>query len=503
MTSSGRPLDRRTVLRGLGLTTLVAMSASSLACDTTEPTDKGSTDKGSAPSVLDLSFDIEEQFRPFALVSPGFEQVRDSSSGSTSSLVRTAESPVAPFVAVELSVTNADRAEVVAGLLSADGDQVAVVYSADRQQVSIEVHRGADTRVVGQAKVQLQTPFTFAFALCENQVTALVDDGGGWQPVLTNRDQVAELIDLRDPKALSGFTFGYGARNGEVGLGAVTAGPFGMVGVRDPHLVQRPDGTPYVRDGLAYLTFTCAGLGFFQQAHWGVFTLDLEDPTKLTQVAHLYTSRDGLLVGDHAGQVIVDEPAGQFTAFTSSWGDFDGSGVHVRHAVTSADVLAGVHLLETEPLALPTKVSSWDPAVTRIDDKWHVAFVESPSQDPFDFHPALATGPSGSTYDDGLQLIGADTSRHQCEGPILQQIEGKWYLLASDGDQRQYRVYDLSVKSLGALDAPYGTNIPHPQLIPRPGGGYLMVTFDGKQYAEDVLGYGGHGDVIIMSSQRS
>lgn len=496
MTSDARPVDRRTVLKGLGLTTLVAMSAAPLACDATEPTKTGST-----PSLLDLSFDVAEKFRPFALVSPGFEQVRESSPGSTRSLIRTAESPVAPFVAVELAVTTADRAEVVAGLLSAGGDRVAVVYSADRRQISIEVRRDGSTRVVDDASVQLQAPFKLAFALCENQVTALVDGGEGWQPVLTNRDQVAELIDLRDPKTLAGFAFGYGVRSGEVVLGGVTAGPFGMVGLRDPHLVQRQAGSPYVRDGKAYVTFTCAGLGFFQQAHWGVFTLDLDDPTKLTQVAHLYTRRDDLLLGDHAGQVIVDEPAGQFLVFTSSWGDFDGSGVHVRHAGTSADVLAGVHLLETEPLALPTRVSSWDPAVTRIDDTWHVAFVESPSQDPFDFHPALAAGSGGGTYDESLELIGADTARHQCEGTILQRVRGKWYLLASDGDRREYRVYDLSMKSLGTLDAPYGTNIPHPQLLPRPDGGYLMVTFDGKQYAEDVLGYGGHGDVVIMSSQ--
>ncbi len=54
------------------------------------------------------------------------------------------------------------------------------------------------------------------------------------------------------------------------------------------------------------------------------------------------------------------------------------------------------------------------------------------------------------------------------------------------------------MKRLGALDAPYGTNIPHPQIVKRPDGGYLMVTFNGTQYAENVLGYGGHGDVVVM-----
>jgi len=496
VTADGRSVGRRTVLKAFGLTALVGVGGVPLACDSAAPKDP-------TASVFDLSFQVDDRYRPFQLVSRGFEQVEEAPPGPLSSLHRTANGPVAPFAAVELSVAAADRADVVAGLMSAGGDHVAVVFSPKRQQVSIEVQRGGDVRVIGEKVVHLQAPFEFAFAVCENQVTALVDSGDGWQPVLTDRDQVAERIDLRNPDTLSAFSFGYGARGGKVSLDRVRAGPFGMVGLRDPHLVQRPDGSAYVRDHLAYLTFTCAGLGFFQQAHWGVFTLDLDDPTALQQVAHLYTRRDGLVVGDHAGQVIFDEPNGQFTVLTTSWGDFDFTGVHVRHAVTSDFVLAGVHLLETERLDLPTDVSSWDPAATRIDDRWHVAFVESPAQDPFDFHPALAAGATGAPYDEGLELVGADTSLHQCEGTILKQVAGKWYLLASDGDRRQYPVYDLSVKPLGKLDAPYGTNIPHPQLVERPGGGYLMVTFDGTKYGEDVLGYGGHGDVVIMSSGNS
>jgi hypothetical protein len=29
-------------------------------------------------------------------------------------------------------------------------------------------------------------------------------------------------------------------------------------------------------------------------------------------------------------------------------------------------------------------------------------------------------------------------------------------------------------------------------------GGWWLLTFDGTQYAEPVLGYGGHGDFIVM-----
>jgi hypothetical protein len=427
------------------------------------------------------------------VVAPGFVAVeKASASGFTIS----DHSPVAPFAAVELTVADpAPGAAVVAGLATEDGDHVLAVYDAARGRVGIEVRRAGRTRLVRRKKVDLPTGSRLAFVLCENQVTALVDTGDGWRPVVTERDKVAELVDLRHRKELAEFRYAWG------GGSDVRAGLFGLAGLRDPHLVQHADGRPYVRDGKAYLTATCAGLGFFQQAHWGVFTLDLEDPTRLEQVAQLYSLRDDLLLGDHAGQVVRDDDNDRWLIATSSWGDFAFAGVHVRHTTSTDDVLHGVHVLETEPTPLPTSVGSWDPAMTRIDGRWHVGFVESPSQRPFDFHPALAVGGPGADWTDGLELVGAATDLHQCEGPIIAEVDGRWWLLASDGHDRSYPVFTLGMHRVGRLDAPYETNIPHPQLIRLADGSRLMVTFDGTQFGKKVLGYGGHGDVLIMRSR--
>ena len=99
--------------------------------------------------------------------------------------------------------------------------------------------------------------------------------------------------------------------------------------------------------------------------------------------------------------------------------------------------------------------------------------------------------------------MGADTSLEQCEGPILARVDGEWRVLASDGRGRRYPVYDLAMRPVGTLPAPYGTNIPHPQLVPLPAGSALgselMVTFDGTPWCERVLGYGTHGDFIVMA----
>jgi hypothetical protein len=97
--------------------------------------------------------------------------------------------------------------------------------------------------------------------------------------------------------------------------------------------------------------------------------------------------------------------------------------------------------------------------------------------------------------------VGAADDLHRCEGPILACVEDRWCLLASDGRTRTYPVFDLAMRRTGRLDAPYPTNIPHPQLVPRADGSWLLVSFDGTQFAPRRMGYGGHGDVVVMVSR--
>ncbi len=461
-------------------------------------------------AIFDLSFSLESRYRPFELVAPSFVAVSEQPTGPGLHLADA--SPQAPFCTVELQVEDATD-PVLAGLATTSGEHVLGVYDPVARLVSIEVRRSGRTRVLRRRKVRLPATFGFAFVVCENQVTLLADTGDGWAPLLTERRKVAAAVDLRQAETLAAHRYAWGTRadqrsvagpraDATTGLTAVRAGLFGMAGVRDQHLVQHADGRPYVKDGKAYLTGTCAGLGFFQQAHWGVFTLDLQQPTRLELVAQLFSRRGGMVLGDHAGQVVRSPEDDAWIVATSSWGDFDFDGVHVRHTVTSDDVLSGVHLLATEPTPLPTTDSSWDPGLTRIDGRWHVSFVESPSQQPFDFHPALAAGPARADWTEKLEMVGARTELHQCEGPVLARVDGEWWFLASDGHHRHYPVFDLDVRRVGRLDAPYGTNIPHPQLVPLEDGSFLVVTFDGTQYAERVMGYGGHGDVLIMRSNE-
>lgn len=492
---AGRPsprVSRRSLLAGAGAGLLTA------ACTSpgNQPARSDARPRpGKDATIFDLSFTEKYRYRPFHVVSPEFVDDHRSAVGPVDALTRSDATLHAPFTAVEMDVERAEGV-LVAGLSTAGGDRVVATYTPSRRSVSIEIRAGGRTSVIRRATVDLPDSFTLGFAMCENQVTVLAKTDE-WRPLLTERDKVSALVDLREPATLAGYSYTWGVRSGSATLGDVRAGVFGMTGLRDPHLVQHADGRPYVRDGKVYLTWTCAGLGFFQQAHWGVFTLDLADPSRLEQVAQLFTSRDGRLLGDHAGQLVRD--GDRWHVATSSWGDFDFDGVQVRHLTTTEDLTSGVHLLETEATELPTDVSSWDPGFTRVDGQWYLGFVESPSQDPFDFHPAL----SSTTSDDpwkGLSKVGAADDLHQCEGPILANVDDRWWFLASDGDGRNYPVFDLTMHRKGRLDAPYPTNIPHPQLLRLDDGRWLMISFDGTQYAEKTMGYGGHGDVVIMAT---
>lgn len=448
------------------------------------------------PAILDLTFAVESRFRPFHLVAPDFVAATAEPGGMTS-LTLAEEGPVAPYAAVEVTVAALDQGVVGAGLASAD-EHVLATYDPGRARVAVEVRRAGRTRLVRRKRIELPTTFRLAFVLCADEVTVLVDTGGGWQPVLTTRGRLSRLVDPRDPTILGGLRYAWGALAGAAVLDGVRAGLFGMTGLRDPHLVQHADGTPVTRGGRMFLTATCAGPGPFAQGHWGVFALDPADPTSLAQVAQLFFRRDGLVLGDHAGQLVRD--GGEWIVVNSAWGDFDGAGVHVRHARTSADLLSGVHVIETRPLELPTSLSTWDPGLTRIDGRWHVSFVQSPSQKPFDFHPALAVGDS---YCSGLSLAGAASELHQCEGPVIVQLDDEWFVLASDKERHRYPVFDLGLRRRGDLRAPYLSNIPHPQLVPVEDGGWMMVSFDGTPYAQRVLGYGTHGDVVVMRTPIS
>jgi hypothetical protein len=319
----------------------------------------------------DFSFAVREQFRPFHLLAKNFVQLDDSFNSNTTgdytilrpgppeeddgfvwvedgkmrfsgqddyyTILKSDTGQEAPFATVIIDVASQPEGTVYAGLYRDELNYVHAYYDKnndnDTQTVGLEARVNGVLYELGSTQQfeqrLFETPFRFAFAANENEVTALVSspsDLGNWRPIIKRNvttddndtpnnpaDDTPTGLDLRDETVLETYKNGFGARSRDgsnILFDRVQAGYYGEVGVRDPHVVQYADGTPYIKDNKLYFTLTNAGLGFFEKAHWGVWTMDLSDYTKIEQIGNVFwRNADDPIVpptkvlGHHAGQI--------------------------------------------------------------------------------------------------------------------------------------------------------------------------------------------------------
>ena len=133
-------------------------------------------------------------------------------------------------------------------------------------------------------------------------------------------------------------------------------------------------------------------------------------------------------------------------------------------------------MLDARPWPVPTdgrSVGTWDPHLVRDGDRWLVTYVSATAF--FRFHPVVAEGRDLGD----LRLRAAASGRTATEGPTLAQLDGRWWVLASDGrdgrrgQRAQYPVLDLDLHQHGVVDAPYPSNLPWPTLL-RTGDDWLL-----------------------------
>lgn len=406
------------------------------------------------PSVADLRFEVVGRRRPVDLVVPG------------SSLAEV----VAPYAAL---TGPGDL------LLTSGRDRLVARYDAGA--VWLEVTSGGRTTTHRSRRfAKTGGPVReIGLTLTGTHLTVLTRGPGPW--TARGRVDLRDRVDTHAEEWLAGLR-----------AEAAVAGRFGQLGLRDLRVV---DGVP----GRTVLSATSAGPGFFDTAHTSLWELD-PGTLALTHLSDVFFRRPDRpgAYGDHATHVLKD-PTGdgdRWLVATSTWGDFDAKRrpVAVTLARTDADLLSGAHLLDTEPLALPTdglrSVGVWDPHLVRTDEGWLVGYVSATRY--FSFHPVLAAGP---TLDDlALRAAGAGT---QTEGTTLARVDGAWRVLASDGVARRYPVLDLDLRETGELAAPYPSNIPWPTLVPD-GDSWLLVGFNGRRSGGALPGYGTHGDVVFQ-----
>jgi hypothetical protein len=530
----------------------------------------------------DFTFRTREQFRPFHLLARNFVELDDGFEANTIgrytilrpgppeeddgfvrvgggearfagqddyfTVLKSGTGQEAPFATVIVDVASQPDGTVYAGLYRDELEYVHAYYDKDAQTVGLEARVNGVAYNLGSTQQfeqrLFEAPFRFAFVANENRVIALVSspsDLGNWRPIIERdvffetRNAVGGPLDLRDETRLepspTALRNGFGARSGtgsNILIDRVRAGYFGEAGVRDPHVVQYANGEPYIRDNKLYFTLTNAGLGFFEKAHWGVWTMDLSDYNRIEQVGNIFwRNADDPVVpptkvlGHHAGQIIRDEEESRWILLASSWGDFgpqggdrgnfgtvtypdgqdpDGPTAPYEPSVDilyderpfGVNILRGVHVLEGKKhpvnnTPFPTE-GKWDPGLTRIGGRWYLAYVIA--LDLFsDFQPALARSGPGQDHLQAVEFVGADWGKRATEGPIIQRLGGEWRLFASCGDdepaqfQGRYPIYFLVAANPEADEtdrqaAENGTgqrlqfdgylDAPHPTNIPHP-----------------------------------
>ncbi len=454
-------------------------------------------------------FEVVGRLRPFDLLAPGqvAVDVADPDGGAW---------PVpqpAPYVAAVAEV----GAEVGAAVSGAEPARVwlrfgevvleAVLGSRGSLRSHLDLRSGVTLQVTADGATTTHRsrrhgrtraePDALALTLTGSHATVFVREDGGW--VARARVDLRDRWDAHDPAQLAALQVG------AAGTGRLRAGGFGQLGLRDLRLVSHADGTQYDEDGLLLLTATSAGPGFFGTGHTSVWSLG-PGSRALHHRGDLFFTRPDRpgVYGDHATHLVRDGET--WLVATSTWGDFDphrdGARVATTLATSTADLTSGRHVLTTRPLDLPTtgltSVGIWDPHLVRDGATWRVGYVSASRF--FRFHPVLAEGPSL----DSLALRAAAADRRATEGTTLLRLEDGWRVLASDGrDGRRgqraaYPVFDLDLAQVGALDAPYPTNLPWPTLARTGPEDWLMVAFDGTPRGGPLLGYGTHGDVVLL-----
>ena len=337
----------------------------------------------------------------------------------------------------------------------------------------------------------LAAPASLAFCHTGDSAAVYVCPAGGdW--TLTASATTTSVLDLRPETVFPGYhnAAGFRSAGGTTTITRLRAGYFGQTGVRDDCVVTYPDGTPYIRDNRLYLTATAAGPAISSgAAHLAVFALNLADYNDFTAVGRIYFRRDGLVVGDAAGKIVVDPTGNGAKVFASTWGTPERPGVDITLSAATEEVLHGVTVADG---ARTIWANGYDPDPTRIDGKWYmpIAGVSMVVYDNDDFtNPSSYPGQEPGLF----------------EGPRLQKVGGRWYVFY--GGVRELRVYDLDLTLLGHLDAPHPNapdyplvNPPHLMVtpIPQPRGEtkFILVTFNGHTDPPNI----GLGELVVMEA---
>ena len=273
--------------------------------------------------------------------------------------------PVTPFAVYRADVSTAGQGEHVSVLLdfrSGDGaERLSFSYVRAHSTTEAVGTVGATYSVDGVSKVHKRwdaaidsDAFSLLVQLHGGRAASVWAVSGGAEPHYIGRVDLADHLDLRDPRRATGWTFGVGLRGsvGAIAKFAHVSTSIGGCGLADPRIVTFEDGTPIqVRDRV-WVTMTTRG-DRIEDAFEGVYVLHV--PTgRLEMTGAIFFDRgDGVQHNDNAAEVFFDRTAGVWRAVATGHSDFGEGHRAVWGATFDRDPRAGIVTAPAAVIEMP------------------------------------------------------------------------------------------------------------------------------------------------------
>jgi len=330
---------------------------------------------------------------------------------------------------------------------------------------------------------------------------------GNWQIVCSR--WFGNRLNLVAEDNIKAYKYAFSC-SGDIALSSFKAGYAGRVGVRDPWLIHLGDGTPVMDGDCVYLiwanespypnddeAYFKKNKPAFNHSYKAIhrFNCKTYEASEVSKIFFRRRSKGTMsILTDNTGGIVWDRDGdGKFYVVTSPWGDHPekGCNTNIEIAVTSDNLLRGIHVLEAKPL--PRYGPAYDPGILKLDGTWYLFTNTALNKKNMWKGLRPPTMYKGADLN-RLELVGNDKgSKVNSEGHHFQKINGVWYGLAMQANGRTF-AYDLKMNKIGMVPPlPPAPSLQQPCIIAFPDSGktkYLWVNNDGTVYPHFLPSYG-------------
>lgn len=371
-------------------------------------------------------------------------------------------------------------------------------------------HNGGSTSVLSVASgVTISAGYKIGISMVSNMISVWTCAPGGTWAVRGSRD-VSGIRDFRLATNYASFVPTLTFTGGSVSTWKVSnfkTGRYGSLGLKDPMVIYRRDGTPLI-DGDGRVLFSTTALHpnvgtSTRGLYTAIYAIDL-DTYDWEQVGVVFFNRESKIIND-INFTGVEKADGTYQVFSATWANPSGTNptanaIKIQTGGASASDFVGSHILNMSDVTLPIPSGGagwYDPSVVWDGARYLIAFAVTNSLtfSPEKFYPVLAESADLGTW----TSLADDSAQSAYEGPFLYRANTSWYVLASRRGSPP--VYDDAMSALGFMSAALdfdSDTIPHPILIAH-GSKRKILTFSRTRSAD---GYSARRDLIIWEADR-